>query len=155
MTSHTNRRGRKPISNNQKDYILRKLRPYLNQGLTVNKACYEARIPKSTVYDLLAEDIEFAENIAREKNYLLKTTTGILFNLLMNIAAKISAKETLRPDEIRFVWKFVTTSAATKYAFTEKDEATDYELMIKTSQTEESSTERIRRIVNDRINGLN
>lgn len=53
--------GKKPLVDNEVDSIFRRLEPFLKKGLSLNKACLEAQIPKSTAYDLYREYEEFAE----------------------------------------------------------------------------------------------
>ncbi len=62
--------GRPATSDQEKENILQKLEPYLKSGLSVNKACLEAKIPKSTVYDFIEKDSSFSERIEAYKNFM-------------------------------------------------------------------------------------
>lgn len=52
--------GKPSLSQKKIEDIFRKLEPYLRCGVSVHRACQEAKIPKSTVYDLIRENSEFA-----------------------------------------------------------------------------------------------
>lgn len=43
--------GKPSINQNKIEEIFRKLEPYLRCGISIHRACQEANIPKSTVYD--------------------------------------------------------------------------------------------------------
>lgn len=111
MTDDTNMlkggRGKPPISREEMEDILRKLEPYLQSGLSVNKACYEAKIPKSTVFDLIKENDEFAEKIQGFKQYLSVLLSRTTVRELNRIAAKQqklvikeSKDETILPSDL-------------------------------------------------------
>ena len=56
--------GRPTLSNKQKDLIFHKVEPYLKAGLSLHKACLQAQLPPSTIYD------HYSEN--KEKRLLLR-----------------------------------------------------------------------------------
>ena len=62
--------GRPATTEEQKEEYLRKLEPYLKKGLSINKACAQAELPKSTIYDLISQDRGFSEKIDDFKNYV-------------------------------------------------------------------------------------
>ena len=64
------KKGRPAITDKTKDRIVQKLEPYLKAGLSVKKACIQAQIPKSTVYELMQRDTDFADQIKRYEQYL-------------------------------------------------------------------------------------
>jgi hypothetical protein len=57
--------GRPPV--NIEEYFA-KIQPYLQLGLSVNKACTQADIPHRTVYDYMEKDEDFRRRIEREQN---------------------------------------------------------------------------------------
>lgn len=77
------------ITDQKKDEILRKLEPYLKSGLTVHKACLEAKIPDSTVSDLM-KDEKFAEKIKTFQQYLSVLTANAFYNLLVKLIKKMT-----------------------------------------------------------------
>ncbi len=81
--------GRKPLTDDERDEIFRKLEPYLKSGLSVNKACLEAKIPKSTVYDEIGENTIFAEKIEGAKNF----QSIMLSNFMMREMSRIMKKQ--------------------------------------------------------------
>ena len=59
-TPQVTKKSDKPtLSDKEIDLIFRKLEPYLRVGLSLHAAALKADIPKSTVYDLYAENEEF------------------------------------------------------------------------------------------------
>ena len=158
-TIQSKKRGNQPLNAEDREFILRKLSPFLNMGLSVNKACLEAEIPKSTVFDLIAEEDDFAEKIAREKNYLAKTTSGMLFNILMDIADRVSRKEKVTEADKQFIWTYVNTSGATKFEFGTRDlgEQEDFEDMVAKTREgleKESLSDRIKRLTAERAKSV-
>lgn len=111
--------GRPALSNKQKDLIFHKVEPYLKAGLSLNKACKQAQLPPSTVYDLYSENREFAERIDIAKNYYSVLVSSIITNLLEAIYKKQnkSPKNKLTSEEIRFIQWVALNSHATKEEF--------------------------------------
>lgn len=150
-----NKGGRPPLTPAEKTELVQKLKPFLNMGLSMRKACLEAKVSRSTVNDQLAVDEEFANQIAREKNYLTRITSSILYNKLMDIADKSGKKLKLTGEETEFVWKFVMTSGATKHEFGDRElaEEDNFEEMVESAREElrkESASDKIKRIIADR-----
>lgn len=54
----------------RKEYLLRKIKPYLCTGLSINKALNAAKIHNSEFYKYMKEDRLFGEKIAHFKNYI-------------------------------------------------------------------------------------
>ncbi len=95
--------GRPPLSAEQIDGIVRKLEPYLKVGLSIRKACTEANIPKSTVYDLIDEDGVFADKIEALQNYLSARVTYTLGAQALDIADRVESKGKCSEPEIKFM----------------------------------------------------
>lgn len=53
--------GRPPMTQKQRDLVVQKLKPFLQSGLSIRKACLEAGIPRSTLYYLMETDKDFAD----------------------------------------------------------------------------------------------
>ena len=109
--------GRPTLSPEQVDDIFRKLEPYLKTGLTVNKACLEAQIPKPTVYDLCNEDTKFAERIDASRNYCAVMLNNIVMIELTRIYAQGGLP--LTANDIKFVQWFATHSLLNRDEFKE------------------------------------
>ncbi|KKS11244.1 MAG: hypothetical protein UU67_C0079G0006 [Candidatus Daviesbacteria bacterium GW2011_GWB1_41_5] len=114
--------GRPPISEEEKENIVRKLEPHLKAGLSPRKACQQAQIPKSTFYDLYEEDPEFADKIDTIRSYLAVLTSNIFYVLISKIAAKIKDGGSLRREDLDFLKWFATNSKTTKEEFGERQE---------------------------------
>lgn len=95
--------GRTPISQKELDLIFHKLEPYLKNGLSLNKACIQAKIPKSTVYQIYQKNVEFMEKIDACRNYHAVLATSVLTTELERISTKQKNGDKLGSDEIKFV----------------------------------------------------
>ena len=88
--------GKKPLVDEEVDLIFRKLEPCLKKGLSLNKACLEAEIPKSTAYDLYKEYDEFAERIDACKNYHSLLIGDVFTKELERIVKKLLNRRSVR-----------------------------------------------------------
>lgn len=95
--------GKKPLVDEEVDLIFRKLEPYLKKGLSLNKACIEAQIPKSTAYDLYKEYDKFAEKIDSCKHYHSLLIGDVVTKELEKIAEKQNKGQNLSIQEIKFI----------------------------------------------------
>ncbi|OIP73623.1 MAG: hypothetical protein AUK08_03575 [Candidatus Pacebacteria bacterium CG2_30_36_39] len=118
--------GRPALSDKQVDTLFRKLEPYLKAGLSINKACLKAQIPKSTIYDLQSENSEFAERIEVAQNHLSIVVAEIVSNELELIKTKQAGGSGLTRDQIKFIQWVATNSRATKEEFS-RDEIKEAE----------------------------
>lgn len=86
----------------RKDYLLRKLEPYLKSGLSVNKALKEAKVHNSEFYRYMKADRLFGEEIARFKQYISVLVNQIFTNELLWIAQKQNGDKTrgIEPQEL-------------------------------------------------------
>ncbi|MBP9817483.1 hypothetical protein KBC75_01845 [Candidatus Shapirobacteria bacterium] len=98
--------GKPTISQNEIDIIFRKLEPYIKTGLSLNKACLVANVPKSTVYDLYNENADFAERIDTAKNYLSVITSDIFFSEIERIRNDQNKHKQIDRDDLRLVQWF-------------------------------------------------
>ncbi len=127
-----NPEGKPPVSEQDKEDILRKLEPYLKVGLSINKACLEALIPKSTVYDLINEDTKFAERIAIFKQFGSILVSNAMMAQLRQIIQKQNPGKNkdgnpLKPipltsREINFLKWYALHSNVTRDEFTQRSE---------------------------------
>ncbi len=115
MTDVLHKVGRSKLTEYQKaerkDFLLRKLEPYLKSGLSVNKALKEAKIHNSEFYKYLAEDEFFGEKIAKYKHYISVLTNHIIVSELLRIVEKQNGNLTqnikpqpLSDQDIKFLW---------------------------------------------------
>jgi hypothetical protein len=111
--------GRPPVD---KEAIFQKLKPYLQTGLSVNKACLEAQIPKSTVYDLIQNDDEFSEKISRAQQYLAIIYSNAIVTRLHGIIKKQNEGKILDVSDNIFLQWFGTRSRITREEFGERQD---------------------------------
>ncbi len=109
--------GRPSISIEQKESFFRKLEPYLKIGLSVNKACLQAKIPKSTIYDLIHSDEKFAEKIATCKQYVSVLVSDTLVSDLTRISDYMKSGKKLGDEDFKRVAWFALNSGLTKEEF--------------------------------------
>lgn len=114
--------GRPTLASDEIDAIFRKLEPFLKTGLSVNKACSQTQIPKSTVYDLCTENNEFAEKLETAKNYSSVIVNNILMKELSRIAVKQRENKKLTQQDIKYVQWFATNSKNTQEEFSKQIE---------------------------------
>lgn len=122
--------GRK-VTKEDMDMMLKVLRPYLQQGLTLRKACTQAGVPKSTVFDWNAKYEYFSDKITEYQDFISVIVNNAVLNEVHAIIQKQNAIETLREqkkdkplellklkgltrDEKGYLQWFVTTARATK-----------------------------------------
>ncbi len=115
--SNQNMIGRPPLTPEQKNEIVQKLEPYLKSGMTLRKACYEANIPKSTVYDLKEKDIEFSDKIERFQQHISILVSNTTYLLVVKIHSKVEKGEELTKQEYGFIKWFALNSKCTKEEF--------------------------------------
>lgn len=96
--------GKPPIGQRKIEDIFRKLEPYLRCGVSVHRACQEARIPKSTVYDLLRENSEFAEVVDASKKFFTVVINDLIFMEVKIIADKQNNKKLSAEDRKFIQW---------------------------------------------------
>lgn len=114
-------KGRPALSEKQVDAIFLKLEPYLKAGLSINKACLKAKIPKSTVYDLKYSNVGFAEKIEISQAHQSILITEIISNELEFIKKKQKSDEGLTRDQIKFVQWVAMNSRTTKEEFNREE----------------------------------
>lgn len=117
--------GRPPLEDAEKNLILHKLQPYLQTGLSINKACIEAGVPKSTVYDHMKKDTRFAEEINAYKQFVSVMYNSTVVNMLHNIIKKVNGGKDQKPEKLSmqeydFIKWFGTNSKQTKDEFGER-----------------------------------
>lgn len=96
--------GKPSVSQKKVEIIFRKLEPYLRCGISVHKACQEAKIPKSTVYDLLKENTEFTELVEAAKKFFTVIINDLIFMEVKRIADKQGAKNLSAEDRKFIQW---------------------------------------------------
>lgn len=136
--------GKPQISVDAKENIVRKLEPYLKSGLSIRKACDEAKIPKSTVYDFIKEDKEFADKISTLQNYLSILISNIVYVHLVAIKNKQQNNEKISKEDLDFVKWFAVNSKLTKDEFGERKQ---FEIL-----DPEKELERIRKMIYENNN---
>ena len=114
--------GRPKVSDSEKQLIFEKLVPYLHRGLSVNKACGQSGIPKSTVYDLIQKDEQFAEKINTAKDYMSVLYAGSAVTYFTNISDKIMRRIDLSSEEVNFLKWYGEKARTTREEFGERKE---------------------------------
>lgn len=140
-----NRSQRQPLSDQQKELYLAKISPYLKQGLSINKACIQGGVPKSTVYDLMRVDEDFKDKVEQAASSVGVIANNIVVSVLFDIAKKQSnyrayqenpdtyrgngkiEPKPLSDKEISFVQWFVTTNKNTKEEYSNRIETTIFD----------------------------
>ncbi len=117
MSSNKIKTGRPALSDKQIDIIFQKIKPHLRAGLSIHKSCLIAKIPKSTVYDLLGKNKEFSEKIELAQNYQSILVTDIVNTELKLIRKKQKEDGGMNRDQIRFLQWIANNSRATREEF--------------------------------------
>ena len=101
--------GRPRASKEEKEEYLRKLKPYLNSGLSVYKACLNAEIPQSTIYDLIREDEKFSDEINRMKTYASVLISNVTMRRVAEITKELqdARNEKRKPNISDDDWNFI------------------------------------------------
>ncbi|MBI3397422.1 hypothetical protein HY045_03010, partial [Candidatus Woesebacteria bacterium] len=94
--------------------VFQKLEPYLCSGLSIRKACNEARVGRAWLYTLMERDENFADQIARAEQYLSVIVNGIIFRELLRIVIKQQNNEKLSTLDQDFLMWFVVHSTSTR-----------------------------------------
>ena len=122
-----NPEGNQPLTQEQKDDIVRRLEPYLKSGLSVRKSLIEAEIPRSTFYDLMSNDLEFADKINRFRQFVSVLLNNAIVRQLQAIIKKQNDKDELTDKEQGFMQWFALNSNLTKDEFGERKEVGIYD----------------------------
>ncbi len=104
------KRGNQPITNKQKHMMVRQIEPYLKSGLSIRKACEQSGVPRSTFYDIMASDDDFADQIKRFQSYVSVVTMGLFMQELMLIYNKCKSGEKMDWQDLKFLMWFATNS---------------------------------------------
>lgn len=115
--------GRPSTSEEDKERIFHKLTPYLKAGLSLPKACREAKIPVSTVYKLRDEDPGFMEQIEASKQFISVLVSNANIRILEKVITRIEdagSFEELPKAMLDFLKWFATNSNATREEFSER-----------------------------------
>jgi hypothetical protein len=102
-SSKISKTGKPALSDKEIDLIFRKLEPYLRVGLSLHAAALKADVPKSTAYDLYAENEQFAEIIDATKQYFTVTVNDAIALELKEITDKQSIDVPISVDDRRFL----------------------------------------------------
>lgn len=118
------------VAQKKQDY-LQKIEPYLKAGLSVRKACLEAGVPHSTVYEYIQTDDEFSDKVDRAKQFLSILTSNVFYNQLVQMGRKISTvdekgnpkkPEKLTKEELNLIMWHSTKSKAVREEYGEHSE---------------------------------
>lgn len=119
--------GRPKHTELEKEAMLRKLEPYLKCGLSVNKACLESGVPKSTIYDLITIDDVFSEKIRVLQQHLSVLFSDATYRIIKQVADKAKINGKISKPELEFAKWFGMTARATKEEFSERKEVGFYD----------------------------
>jgi len=121
MTEERNKGGRPPISQKQKQEMVSKLEPYLKTGLSIRKACLQARVPRANFYKCMEKDEWFRYQIEVFQQFISILTNNAIVRELQTIIEKQNGNEVkgikpqpLGKEDIKFLWKFALNSNLTK-----------------------------------------
>jgi len=107
----------KAIGQDELSGLFRKLEPFLRAGLSIYKACLEAKVPKSAVYEHIKTDEKFAEDIKRAQQFLSVLTAQTMMKQFHEIVSKQQAKQNLTKEELGFLKWFAINSNVTREEF--------------------------------------
>lgn len=138
--------GRPPLTEDQKNELVQKLTPYLKAGLSVKKACVEAGLPKSTVYDYLTVDEGFSDQIGRIQQSISVKLAMTFAKQLDVISTKQAESTALSKDDIDFLKWMALNSISTKEEFGKRETIASFDpeaeiQKVKRMIEENSSTE--------------
>lgn len=124
MTNSKHPGGRPPVSEEDKNEMLRKLEPYLKSGLSLRKSIIEAGIASTTFYKYKSEDPTFRSKIEHFQQYLPVLFNSSIVKHLHSIVRKqagykeadgtVVPPEKLNRDDLSFMFWFGTNSNLTK-----------------------------------------
>lgn len=135
-------RGR-PLSDENR--VVGKLEPYLKSGLSLYRACIEAGIDRSVVYDHMARSAEFTDRIHRLQNYLSIVTSNAIVRELFTIIQKQNSQKQLTNEDLNFLKWFALNSQSTQEEFGSRSQIVstfdpEAELHILLQQIEENTS---------------
>lgn len=125
--------GKPPLTQEEIDDIFRKLEPRLKTGLSINKACLEAKVPKSSVYDLIKENEQFAERVEAAKNYHTVLIADIVTKEL-ELAAKMAGSMQLTSDQIKLILWVALHSTNTREEYEKREVEVKKEITLETDE---------------------
>lgn len=114
--------GRPALTDEELDVIFRKMEPYLKMGLSIPKACLQANVPKSTVYDHMKMNVIFSERIDTARNYMAILTSSAFYTLIGRILEKIQNKKKPTRSEVNLLKWYSLKSKVTKEEFGNRTE---------------------------------
>lgn len=99
------------------DQILSRVEPYLKSGLPLSKACYEAHVPRSTIYYLMGKEEWFLDKIHKFQQFLGVLAIMAIFKELLVIITKQNSGEVLDKSDVKFLQWFALHSILTVEEF--------------------------------------
>lgn len=105
-----NKAGRPTIGKEKLDEAFRKIQPYLQAGLSVNRACVQAQMPKSTVYGYIERSGYFSEKIDRARQFLSVMVSNSMTKELLEIVKKQKEGKKLLKEDVKFLFWFALNS---------------------------------------------
>jgi hypothetical protein len=109
--------GRPQISDRAKDLLVRKLEPYLHSGISLRKACQEAKVNRAWVYTLIQRDDTFADQITHAKEFLGVYFNHFVFRIVSGYCYRILSGQQLESEELNFLKWFALHARATYQEF--------------------------------------
>ena len=95
--------GRPLTSSSSKELLFQKLEPYLNSGLSLRKACREAKVNRAWIYTPIQRDDNFADQIVRAKEFLGAYFNHFVFRVVSGYCYRILDGKRLEPEELDFL----------------------------------------------------
>ena len=122
-----NKEGKPALTKEQLDGIVQKLEPYLKAGLSIRKACLEAQVPKSSVYEYIRMNTEFADKIEQHRQFLSILLANSMIKELHSIINKQKEGTLLTQDDKNFLKWFAVNSKVTREEFGERKDIGIYD----------------------------
>lgn len=100
-----------------KKQLVHRIEPYLQSGLSINKACLQAEIPRSTLYKIMEEDKSLRDRVDRSKEFFSIATSNIFAKKLHSILLKQQAGQDIVGSDLRFIKWLALNSVQCKDEF--------------------------------------
>lgn len=122
----------------RKNDMINKLEPFLKSGLSLVKACLEAGVSRTQLYDYMAQDTVFSDRIHQLQQYMSVIISSSIVREVFRIVQKqqekvdkdgnvIKKAEELTPEETDFLKWYSLNSRTTRDEFGQRKEVVTFD----------------------------
>jgi hypothetical protein len=86
-----------------KEQVVHRIEPYLKSGLSINKACLQAGVPKSTLYKVMKENAYLRDRVDRSRQFLSVAISNIVARKVHTILLKQQEGEDIVGEDLDFI----------------------------------------------------